>query len=496
MNPNDFSKILNQLSDEEITSFLEGLSSAQSGMYNQVLALVKSLDLSAGAIKSNTENLRILKSVRIQLEKVILTDSYKKKVDKYVNAFPKVKSVNDDYFLSVVKEFNSNKHTYKNLITTSIELTKNSLLEAGINDNVINPTKQIIVDAITGNWTFEDLVDNLRTTIKGNEEIKGSLERYGSQIATDALNQFSANYNRSVSEDLGMEWYYYSGSSRRTSRPFCKKFAGKYFHKKEVEDFGKGIDINGGRLSSRERQGRIRGTNSSNIFTYRGGYNCKHQYIPTTVSFVPKSTVERNIEKGYFSTGEPKPEKESAKQIKQQKPISYAKSKDQVKEYFESKGKQAKERIDDYTTFSNKYNFPLRNPNDPRFKPGLKKYAKDVKELSNVLKEAPKFEGSSYRGMGLYADEANAFNAQLKKGNIFSDKGFMSTSAKKEAATNFAKGYDFEYVFKINGKNGVSLGDVARIKEEEEILFNLDSKFSIKNVVKKGNRFEIELDEI
>lgn len=302
MNPEIFADKLDEFSDKQINKFLSGISSSQTGAYNKVLALTKNLELtSEGQIKNNTVNLRILNYVKQELEKVILTDSYKAKVGTYINSFPEVKGLNDGYFVGLAKEFNSNKHVYKNLLNTSVQLTTNSLLEQGINTNVIDPVKKIITDSITANWSFTDLVDNLRVNLKGTDERLGSMERYASQIATDALNQFSANYNKSVSEDLGFEWYYYSGAKRKTSRPFCKKYAGKYFHKKEIEDFGNKKDINGNSLSSEMQKGWIRGTNSSNIFTYRGGWNCKHNFLVTTISFVPKGTIKRNVEKGYFN---------------------------------------------------------------------------------------------------------------------------------------------------------------------------------------------------
>ena len=301
MSPSQFAEILSGANDKEIQKFLDGIKSSQSGVFNKVLSFIKGLELDPnGKIRANTENLKTLRFVKIELQKTVLTDSYRAKVERYINQMPKIKSVNDKYFHDLIKTFNDNKHSYKNLLNTSMELTANSLLDEGINTNVITPVKQMITDSITSNWTFEDLVDNLRVKIKGNDEVLGSVERYASQIATDGLNQYSANYTKSVSEDLGFEWYYYSGGVRKTSRPFCDEFAKKYFHKKEIEDFGKGKNLNGSNLSSDLKKGRIRGTNSSNIFTYRGGYNCKHQYIPTTVGFVPKKVIKRNIDKGYY----------------------------------------------------------------------------------------------------------------------------------------------------------------------------------------------------
>lgn len=297
----EFSDVLDTKIERSVSRFLDGVESAQSGMFNKVLALIKELELNpSGSIRSNTKNLAILNRVRTELQKTILTDSYIAKVGNFSNQFEAVKTLNDSYLGTLSTAFNPNRLAYKDALKVSVQLTRDSLLESGISERVINPAKKIITDAITGKWTYSDLVDNLRTTIKGDPETLGGLERYTKQIATDSLNQFSANYTQTVSEDLGFEWYFYSGGKRSTSRPFCKQYAGKYFHKKEIEDFGKGKDIDGGRLTSTQKQGWIKGTNSSNIFTYRSGWNCGHQYVPVGLGQVPKSVVKRNIEKGYY----------------------------------------------------------------------------------------------------------------------------------------------------------------------------------------------------
>lgn len=293
---------LESKSDKAINGFLSGVNSAQSGMYNRVLSLIKGLELGpSGNVLSNTSNLKILNQVRSELSKEILTDSYISKVDRFVGSFQGIKSTNDAYFSSLTSTFNPGKLVYKDALKTSMQLVSDSLLESGINERVIGPAKQIIADSITGRWSYTDLVENLRTTMKGDPETLGALERYAKQITADSLNQFSANYNQSVSEDLGFEWYLYSGGKRVTSRPFCVKFSGKYYHKKEIEDFGKGVDVDGGGLSRDLLKGRIRGTNASNIFTYRGGYSCQHQFVPVGIDQVPKYVVKRNVEKGYYS---------------------------------------------------------------------------------------------------------------------------------------------------------------------------------------------------
>ena len=130
--------------------------------------------------------------------------------------------------------------------------------------------------------------NDLRLHILGDNKRLGGLERYTSQITRDALNQFSRNYNQAISVDLGMQWYYYSGTVIEDTRSYCQQRAGKYFHKNEVEQV------------PAEWSGRISGTNSSNIFINAGGFNCRHLWMPVLINVVPDSVVQRNIANGNY----------------------------------------------------------------------------------------------------------------------------------------------------------------------------------------------------
>jgi predicted ABC-type ATPase len=304
MTPDENIDLVSDKIDLEVARFIEGVDKSQNGIFNRLLGVVKGIETNdQGDIKQTVKNLKLLANVRKTIENEILTDAYKKRVASLENQFPAISSLNNGYFKFIDASFDPNRELYKEVIKTSISATRASLLESGVSENVINPIVNIVNDSVTSGSTFADMVDELRVIIKGDEERLGQLMRYSKQITQDALNQFNAGYNETIAKDLDLEWYFYSGGRRRTSRPFCKKYAGRYFHKKEVEDFGKRIDLDASNLCGGKKdlcQGRVKGTNSSNIFRYRGGYNCKHIYKPTLIDSVPNNVINRNIEKGYY----------------------------------------------------------------------------------------------------------------------------------------------------------------------------------------------------
>lgn len=302
--------LVNDKIEDEVNRFIEGVDKSQKGIFNRLLSIVKGVETDEqGNIKQTVKNLKLLAKVRKTIENEIITDAYIGRVDSLSNQFPAIAQLNNGYFETLEASFNPNRELFKEVIKNSINVTRTSLLDSGIAENVINPIVNIVDNSVTNGSAFADMVDELRLVIKGDEERLGQLMRYSKQITTDALNQFNASYNETIAKDLDLEWYFYSGGKRKTSRAFCKKYAGRYFHKKEVEDFGRRKDIDGSNLCGGSTKtnlctGRIPNTNSSNVFRLRAGYNCAHLYKPTLIDSVPKSVIKRNVKKGYFEVEE------------------------------------------------------------------------------------------------------------------------------------------------------------------------------------------------
>jgi len=121
------------------------------------------------------------------------------------------------------------------------------------------------------------------------------------RVAYDAFAVSDRTYTNTVSNVLGIEWYFYSGGTIDDTRDFCQERIGKYFHKKEVEGWGENKSCCGLKYpNSNGWQGRNTLTNKTTIFTLAGGYNCKHSISPVSLRSVPKSVVQRNIENGNY----------------------------------------------------------------------------------------------------------------------------------------------------------------------------------------------------
>ena len=196
----------------------------------------------------------------------------------------------------------NNKSFYDEILEFSKQKTILDLLDSGVDANFLQPILARLQSSVDTGANIDDLLDELRVFITGDGESVGALKRYTTQVANDSLTQFNANYTEAITSDLGFEFYEYVGTTIENTRHFCRDFSNKYYHKKEVEQLGMGKNPNtGNNLSSAQKQGRISGTNKSNIFTRRGGWQCRHFFNPLATRQVPKKTLQKALKNGYWT---------------------------------------------------------------------------------------------------------------------------------------------------------------------------------------------------
>lgn len=179
-----------------------------------------------------------------------------------------------------------------------------NLIESGVDVNFIDFIIERLNSAVANGENLDDLIDELKDLMISTDTKKGLLQRYVSQVASDSITQFNANYTQALVQGTTIEFYFYDGTTIKGTRPFCSKHQQKYYHKEEVELLGMGKEINGVNLPPDQLKGRISGTNKNNIFINRGGWNCRHQFMPVSVYSVPKEVIIRNIKNGYYQPTE------------------------------------------------------------------------------------------------------------------------------------------------------------------------------------------------
>ena len=248
---------------------------------NQVIDLASNLSLDPNdRAKTLKEMIKLRKDIS---DTVVNNTLYQTQVAEVVKGFEMLADLSNSYMSVILDDFKPKTELYKAILNANIETTKNALLGGGIRDNFGTAIQEVLKDNISGVSSRAKLNETLRKFIEGTDTEKPFLERYIKQTTNDSVMTFNADYIQTIADDLDVEYYSYSGTLIADSRPFCQARAGRYFTTQEVKNWA----------SLKGWQGRMAGTNSSTIFIYRGGYNCRHQLWP-----VSKEQYEAAKEKG------------------------------------------------------------------------------------------------------------------------------------------------------------------------------------------------------
>jgi len=126
-----------------------------------------------------------------------------------------------------------------------------------INENKFDNAKKTQVD---------EAISKLHTQY-ASDRAGNNLRRYASQIAHDSVMQFHGQFTVSKAKEAGLEHYRYTGTLVRDSRPFCKSMLNRELTEKEIRDIWNNQSWSG--------------KSTGDPFIVRGGYRCRHTWIPT-----------------------------------------------------------------------------------------------------------------------------------------------------------------------------------------------------------------------
>jgi len=126
-----------------------------------------------------------------------------------------------------------------------------------INENKFDNSKKALI---------EEAVSKLHTQY-ASDRAGNNLRRYAGQIAHDSVMQFHGQFTVAKAKESGLTHYRYTGTLVRDSRPFCQNMLNKVLTEKEIRDIW-------------NNQGWA-GKSTGDPFIVRGGYRCRHTWIPT-----------------------------------------------------------------------------------------------------------------------------------------------------------------------------------------------------------------------
>ena len=263
----DIIKAIQDLQDKLINDMDGKLPVIFKDLANQVIEISNEFSFDA---KDRVKNLQKLRVIKKQIADAIVENSaYQLAVKEVLTGFKEIKNLSDSYYSLLIDGYSAKQELYKQILESNIQTTSDLLLGAEIRSNFDNAITQVLKENIAGNTNRTNLQNVLREFIKGTPDQRAYLERYVKTVTNDAVMIFSREYNAVVSEDLNLQFFAYVGTRIDTSRPFCNARAGRYFKKSEIEAW-----------ASQNWDGKIPQTTKTTIFSYLGGFNCRHEAYP------------------------------------------------------------------------------------------------------------------------------------------------------------------------------------------------------------------------
>ena len=191
------------------------------------------------------------------------------------------KVINDEIYQSTIagrpfEDMVSNIKSHINGVYKTSNTAEINELVDFINENKFDSTKKAQV---------EDAVRKLHTQY-ASDRAGNNLRRYASQIAHDSVMQFHGQFTVAKAKEAGLNHFTYTGTLVRDSRPFCQEMLNRTLTEEQIRDM----------WNNRAWKGKSTG----DPFIVRGGYRCRHTWIPTDPAWGEETVDELPTEEEAF----------------------------------------------------------------------------------------------------------------------------------------------------------------------------------------------------
>jgi len=249
-------------------TFVEQLADQHEAQIKRTLADLEARivsDISRAVSKEDIITTQIAIQLRPNIRRFI-EETYSTVADSNVRDYDQIVTSFMDEFGELNIPDNFKTLTQVDLDTiTQLKFQSFSGYEEIANRYLTEINANVYQNAIAGK-PFEEMVKDIRGLITGDEDRRGrSMSGYASQIAHDSVMQFDGQFTVYKAKEAGLNKYKYTGTLVRDSRDHCRKHINKIYTEEEIR---------------RIWQGSWAGKSEGDPFIVRGGYRCRHTWLP------------------------------------------------------------------------------------------------------------------------------------------------------------------------------------------------------------------------
>jgi hypothetical protein len=273
----------------------------QAEAWRKLKPLLEDMDIDAnGNIEQTEDNIRRIGLISDELKKVLAGGEYRQAVKDFLDSIDKGVVLTDDIARTFESSFEPTE-AQKQLLQISKQNTINAFFGSGLDQRFTQPFLEQLTTNIAARAPLREAVNALEGLVVGTEANDGRLLANIKTTATTAQAVADRSYSAAVNAELEIEWFEYLGGEIDTTRPFCANRENGIYHRGEIEAWGDGKNSAGiNDIRDGSWAGRIEGTDSKSIFTFVGGWNCRHYLIPIPDRKVPESIKARARAEGFI----------------------------------------------------------------------------------------------------------------------------------------------------------------------------------------------------
>ncbi len=271
--------------DAGVLELLEQMTALQERTASRIASILSDLEITNGNLVASEANIAKLSEVMNQIERNFVDEKWRNAVRNYVKTFDLV-DANATGWAGQIGKVDSN--LMKALRTQYKQISAEYLLNAqSFSQTMLNPIAQEVGAYIATGSRYSDLVNSVSNIVTGGDTSDGAILGNARTTVNDLVSVYERTATNIASEQVGAEFFLYEGRPIQSTRPFCRERANKYYHKEEIASW-----------ADEDWEGKTDGTNRQTIFSYLGGYNCRHVLVPVRQSQVPAEDLQRMREKG------------------------------------------------------------------------------------------------------------------------------------------------------------------------------------------------------
>lgn len=271
-------------------------------IWRELLPLINELEVDgdSGLIKQSDSNINKIATITEALNLYLAGDEYKLAIKDFLGAIDENVKLTNDIARTIEKGFEPTE-AQKRLIQITKQNAIDAFVGSGLKNNVTRPFLEQLTANIASGASLQDATKSLQKLILGDKDSDGRLLANTKTVAKTAQTIANSSYNAAVYESLNIEWFRYVGGEIPTTREFCRNRENGIFHKKEIEMWGEGKNSAGiNDIENGNWAGRIDGTNEKTIFVNKGGWECRHEFVPVNIKQVPEEIIQRVKNEGFI----------------------------------------------------------------------------------------------------------------------------------------------------------------------------------------------------